>query len=150
MSAIIIIDGRSTEATGSIIRKYRRMRGLTQEELGKQLKVRKSRISKIENNENLDTDTLINILKHLDVEVQLMVNSKTHSEMEEMYSFINACVDAFANAKGLSKKTAFNYLNLHKGIHLLVSCIDVEMTLPLNEILNDLVMVCRRNGGEIK
>ncbi|MGM9785348.1 MAG: multiprotein-bridging factor 1 family protein, partial [Candidatus Cryptobacteroides sp.] len=59
MSAIIIIDGRSTEATGSIIRKYRRMRGLTQEELGKQLKVRKSRISKIENNENLDTDTLM-------------------------------------------------------------------------------------------
>lgn len=86
----------------------------------------------------------------MNVEAQLTVNSKTHSEMEEVYSFVKSCVNAFAKAKGLSQKTAFNYLNINKGISLLVSCYDVEITLPLDEILNDLTMICQRNGGEIK
>ena len=65
-------------------------------------------------------------------------------------NFIKSCVDAFAKAKGLSRRTAFNYLNINKGVSLLVSCYDVEITLPLDEILNDLTMICQRNGGEIK
>lgn len=150
MPATIIIDGKKTEATGRIIREYRKMRGLTQEELGARLRVKKSRISKIENDDDLDINVLVNVLKHLDVEAQLTVNSKTQSEMEEVYSFIKSCVDAFAKAKGLSRRTAFNYLNINKGISLLVCCYDVEITLPLDEILNDLTMICQRNGGEIK
>ena len=150
MPATIIIDGKKTEATGRIIRDYRKMRGLTQKELGARLRVKKSRISKIENDNDLDINVLVNVLKHLDVEAQLTVNSKTQSEMEDLYSFIKSCVDAFAKAKGLSRRTAFNYLNINKGVSLLVSCYDVEVTLPLDEILNDLTMICQRNGGEIK
>lgn len=70
--------------------------------------------------------------------------------MEDVYTFIESCVDAFAKAKGLSRRAAFNYLKINKGISLLVSCYDVEITLPLDEILNDLTMICQRNGGEIK
>ena len=138
------------DASGSIIRQYRKMRGLTQDELGKRLKVRKSRISKIENDKNLDINVLINALKHLDVEAQVVVAARSHSEVEAVYEFVAACINAFASAKGLTQKAAFNYLNLFKGLNLLVSCYDVEITLPLDEILNDLTLVCQRNGGNVR
>ena len=54
MQTAVIIDGKRTKVSGRIIRQYRRMRGLTQEELGVRLNVKKSRISKIENDDNLD------------------------------------------------------------------------------------------------
>ncbi len=150
MSTAVIIDGKRTDASGSIIRHYRKIKGLTQGELGERLRVGKSRISKIENDENLDIDVLINALKHLDVDAQIVVNVKNQSEMEEVYSFIASCVDAFAAAKGITRKSAFNYLKLFKGINLLSSCYEVEITLPLDEILNDLTLVCQRNGGDIR
>ncbi len=150
MQASIIIDGKRTSASGSIIRHYRKIKGLTQDELGERLRVKKSRISKIENDDNLDINVLINALKHLDVEAQVVVTAKNQSEMEEVYTFITSCIDAFAKAKGLTQKAAFNYLNLFKGINLLVSCYDAEITLPLDEILNDLTLVCQRNGGNVR
>ena len=124
--------------------------GGLQVELGERLRVKKSRISKIENDENLDIDVLLNALKHLDVEAQVVVTGRNKSEMAEVYSFISSCVEAFAKSKGLTRKSAFNYLNLFKGINLLVTCYDVEITLPLDEILNDLTLVCQRNGGDVR
>ena len=150
MPTAIIIDGKRTNASGSIIRQYRKMRGLTQDELGERLRVKKSRISKIENDENLDINVLLNALKHLDVEAQVVVTGRNKSEMAEVYSFISSCVEAFAKSKGLTRKSAFNYLNLFNGINLLVTCYDVEITLPLDEILNDLTLVCQRNGGDVR
>ena len=41
-------------------------------------------------------------------------------------------------------------MNLFKGVSLLITCYDVEITLPLDEILNDLTVVCQRNGGKIR
>ncbi len=150
MPTTIIIDGKRTSASGSVIRQYRKMRGLTQDELGARLRVKKSRVSKIENDDDLDINVLIKVLRHLDVDAQVMVNSKNQIEMEECYSFIVSCVNAFARAKGLTRGAAFNYLNINGGIKLLTSCYDVEITLPLNEILNDLTLVCQRNGGGIR
>lgn len=150
MPTTIIIDGKRTNASGNIIRHYRKLRGMTQDELGARLNVKKSRISKIENDDNLDINILVNALRHLDVEAQVVVNAKNQSEMEVVYSFISSCVGAFAKSKGLTQKAAFNYLNLFKGINLLISCYDVEITLPLSEIMNDLTLVCQRNGGDIK
>lgn len=150
MPTTVIIDGKRTRASGSVIRQYRKMRGLTQDELGARLRVKKSRISKIENDDDLDINMLINVLKHLDVDAQVMVNSKNQVEMDDCYSFIVSCVDAFARAKELTRRAAFNYLNLYGGIKLLTSCYDVEITLPLDEILNDLILVSQRNGGEIR
>ena len=46
MSTAIIIDGKKTDASGSVIRQYRKMRGLTQDELGARLHLKKSRIYK--------------------------------------------------------------------------------------------------------
>ena len=150
MPTAIIIDGKKTDASGSIIRQYRKMRGLTQDELGARLHLKKSRISKIENDDDLDIDVLLKVLRNLDVEAQVVVSAKNQSEMSDVYSFITSCVDAFAKAKGLTRKAAFNYLNLFKGINFLISCYDVEITVPLEEILNDLTLVCQRNGGNVR
>ncbi len=70
--------------------------------------------------------------------------------MEEVYTFIISCVDEFARRKNLTRKAAFNYLNLYKAIKLLTSCYEAEITLPLDEIINDMTLVCKRNGGHVE
>lgn len=150
MGISVVIDGNRTTASGRIIRQYRKFRGLSQEELGRRMNVKKARISKIENSAELDADVLVNTLKHLDVEAQIFASSTTTIKLDDMFTFIIDCVSAFAKSKSLTKKAAFNYLNIHNGINLLSNCYDVEVTLPLNEIINDLTLVCQRNGGSIR
>ncbi len=150
MPTTVVVDGQRVPASGSVIRQYRKMRGLTQEELGRRLNVRKSRISKIENDDNLDIQVLIDTLRQLDVEAEILVSAANHVEMEEVYTFIISCVDEFARRKDLTRKAAFNYLNLYKAIKLLTSCYEAEITLPLDEIINDMTLVCKRNGGHVE
>ena len=46
------------------------------------------------------------------------------------------CISAFAKAKNLSEKEAFNYLNQYKGIDFLIDCYDAEHVLSMNLILD--------------
>jgi hypothetical protein len=60
------------------------------------------------------------------------------------------CVGAFANAKQVPQRDAFNYLYAHKGIEFLMECYDAEHTLSLDDAVEDLTMVCRNNGGNLE
>jgi hypothetical protein len=59
-------------------------------------------------------------------------------------------VSAFARQKGLPNTEAFNYLYIYKGIDFLVDCYDAEHTLSLNDVVDDLTLVCKNNGGAIE
>ena len=60
------------------------------------------------------------------------------------------CVRAFTNTKGISPAEAFNYLYAHGGIDFLVDCYDAEHTLSMNDAVDDLTIVCKKNGGTIE
>ncbi|MCL2137948.1 MAG: DUF3791 domain-containing protein [Treponema sp.] len=60
------------------------------------------------------------------------------------------CVGTFAQQKNIPYVEAFNYLYRHKGIEFLIECYDAEHTLSLNDAVDDLVLVCKNNGGSIK
>ena len=60
------------------------------------------------------------------------------------------CIGEFAKRKEISQKEAFNYLYAHKGIDFLIDCYDAEHTLSLNDAVEDLSAVCKRNGGIIE
>jgi len=60
------------------------------------------------------------------------------------------CVSAFARAKNLSPKDAYNYLDEHKGIDFLEECYEAEHCLSLDTAVDDLAAVCRNNGGNIE
>ena len=59
------------------------------------------------------------------------------------------CVSAFAEAKNLNQKDAYNYLEKYKGMDFLEECYDAEHCLSLDDAVDDLTTVCLNNGGSI-
>ena len=60
------------------------------------------------------------------------------------------CISAFAQAKNLSQKESYNYLNEYKGMDFLEEFYDVEHCLSLDNAIDDLTAVCKINGGKIE
>ncbi len=71
------------------------------------------------------------------------------SEQKRKIGFTIACVNEFANKHELSSKEAFQYLFLFKGIDFIKENYDVEHTLDFETILEDLGILCRKNGGTL-
>ena len=63
--------------------------------------------------------------------------------------FTVACVNEFANRHKLSSKEAFQYLFRFKGIAFIKENYDVEHTLDFDTILDDLGILCKKNGGTL-
>ena len=63
--------------------------------------------------------------------------------------FLTACIQAFGERFAMSRQAAFRYLRDHKGLAFLIEFYDVEHLQSLEETLDDLLVVCRRNGGTL-
>jgi hypothetical protein len=70
------------------------------------------------------------------------------SETKKRINYTVACVNEFADRFGLGEKDAFVYLYDHEGIAFLKDNYDIEHTLSIEEAVEDLAIVCRKNGGE--
>lgn len=72
---------------------------------------------------------------------------KRMSEQKKMINFTVACVNEFAQKHNISGKEAFQYLFQFKGIEFIKENYEVEHTLSFDTVLEDLGILCRRNGG---
>lgn len=61
--------------------------------------------------------------------------------------YISSTISLFAQAADLSTKQAFFYLNRFGGIEFLLECYDIEHTLPPDDTVEALQIICKRNGG---
>ena len=59
------------------------------------------------------------------------------------------CINEFARKNGLPRDRACDFLNRYKGLEHLVRFYDVESTMPLDLIVEDLGRVCAKNGGRL-
>lgn len=48
-----------------------------------------------------------------------------------------------------NKKQAFNYLNRFKGLQFLHKHYEILHTQSFEDVIDDLAMVCRNNGGQL-
>jgi len=71
------------------------------------------------------------------------------SEQKRKIGFTVACVNEFANRHKLSAKEAFQYLFQFKGIDFIKENYEVEHTLDFDTILDDLGILCKKNGGTL-
>ena len=71
------------------------------------------------------------------------------SEQKKRINYTVACVNEFARKYDLSAKEAFQYLFMFKGIAFLKENYEAEHTLSFDTVLEDLRILCRRNGGTI-
>lgn len=69
------------------------------------------------------------------------------SEQKKMINFTVVCVNEFAQKHNISVKEAFRYLFQFKGIEFIKENYEAEHTLSLDTVLEDLGILCRRNGG---
>jgi hypothetical protein len=64
-------------------------------------------------------------------------------------NYIVVCINEFAARFGVSSKEAFNYLNKYSGISFLKQHYEIEHTLSIDNAIEDLILVCKRNGGDL-
>ncbi len=72
-----------------------------------------------------------------------------YTEKENCARYMVMCVNAFAQKKNMDSRSAFRYLYNNKGIQYLKEHYEIEHTLPLNDTIEALTVVCRQNGGAI-
>lgn len=59
------------------------------------------------------------------------------------------CVNEFARKKTIKEKDAFLYLYQYNGIAFLDENYDIEHTLSLEDAVEDMELICRKNGGNL-
>ena len=69
------------------------------------------------------------------------------SELKKKINYTVVCVNEFADRYHLSPKEAFAYLYDYKGIEFLKENYDIEHTLSFDDAVDDLILICRNNGG---
>lgn len=62
--------------------------------------------------------------------------------------FLTLCIRAFAERFELTRQEAFRYLHKYKGLEFLIEFYDVEHLQSIEETIDDLIIICQKNGGE--
>lgn len=65
-------------------------------------------------------------------------------------SYVNACIRAFAYRFRLSVKSAFLYLYHFKGIQFLDEFYETEHLQSIDDAVDDLIVLCLKNGGQLR
>lgn len=71
------------------------------------------------------------------------------NEEKNEIAFVIACINEFARNNNLSIQDSFHYLHNFKGIDFLNEHYEIEHTLSWNDVMDDLMAVCKKNGGSI-
>lgn len=73
-----------------------------------------------------------------------------NEEQRNKLTYIIYCIDAFGEHFDLKPKQAFAYLRRHGGIAFIDECYAAEHTLSLEDAVEDMAVVCKRNGGGLE
>ncbi len=63
--------------------------------------------------------------------------------------FLTSAIQAFARRFSLTRQAAFHYLQAHKALAFLVEFYDVEHLQSMEDTIDDMILVCRQNGGTL-
>ncbi len=63
--------------------------------------------------------------------------------------YFTACIYAFGQRYDMSRQSAYRYLKEHKGLAFLVEFYDVEHLQSMEETIDDLLVICKKNGGTL-
>jgi hypothetical protein len=63
--------------------------------------------------------------------------------------YVVCCVGAFASKYSLSNVQAYSYLKRYSGIDFLIDHYEAEHTLSIENAVDDLWLICKKEGGMI-
>lgn len=61
--------------------------------------------------------------------------------------YINLIIRTFAERFQMTRQAAYAYLQKHQGLAFLIEFYDVEHLQSLEETVDDLIIMCQKNGG---
>lgn len=70
-------------------------------------------------------------------------------ELVNRIEFTVLCISDFSALHKLSQKSAYLYLKKFGGISYLKDCYDAAHLQSIEDTIQDLTYLCKRNGGEI-
>lgn len=133
---------------GTLFLQRRKELGLTQEKLGDKIGVTKSEISKIENGRGVTFATINKLSEALGVEAEVELRPADEASKEVIH-YIIMSLGMFARKYKLSRKEACNYLSRFKGLQFSIDNYEAEHQLSLQDCVDDMAAICRKNGGGI-
>lgn len=63
--------------------------------------------------------------------------------------FLTACIQVFARRFAISRQAAFQYLHKFKGLTFLIEFYDLEHLQSIDETVDDVLIICQKNGGTL-
>ena len=75
----------------------------------------------------------------------LNMSQKTFWKIE----YFGLCVNAFARKFRLTPQLAHNYLQKYEGLKFLNEFYDVEHLQSMDDTIDDMLIICRQNGGTL-
>lgn len=70
-------------------------------------------------------------------------------EEQNIIDYMVVCVNEFAEKFRVNYKQSFNYLNNHNAIKFLLENYEVEHTLSIDDAIEDMAIIARKNGGNL-
>ncbi len=70
-------------------------------------------------------------------------------EIKNRIAYTVMCISEFAQKYSMQTKQAYLYLKQHGGISFLKDCYDAEHLLSIDDAIDDLALICRKNGGNV-
>lgn len=133
---------------GTVIRTERIRRGMTQAELGARVGVGKAQISKIESGKGLTINTVSKVFEAMGVLATTKISTSEPAD-RKMIGYVVAAIHQFAKTYHLSVREASNYLIRYKGVAFLYEHYEAEHLMSIDDCVEDLAMVCYKQGGGI-
>lgn len=63
--------------------------------------------------------------------------------------YINLIIRSFAERFQMTRHAAYAYLKEHQGLAFLIEFYDVEHLQDPEETVDDLIVMCKKNGGQL-
>lgn len=76
--------------------------------------------------------------------------TKLKYPLKDVIDYITAAILEFGDRHGLTLAQATNYLRRYSGLDFLVEFYDVEHTLSFSDCVEDLTIICQKNGGGLR
>ncbi len=69
---------------------------------------------------------------------------------KNLLDYIVVCISEFASRHQINMQDAYIYLRNNKGIEFIKEFYDVEHTLSFDDVMDDLTLICQKNGGVLR
>ena len=69
------------------------------------------------------------------------------TEQKKQIDYTVACVGEFARKYDMELKAAFQFLYKYKAIQFIKENYEIEHTLSFEDVIEDMLLICERNGG---